>query len=47
MMQGTAATVLAGIYGALKVQEKPLSALMDQRIVMVGKLVTAIERKIL
>jgi len=35
-IQGTAATVLAGIYGALKVQDKPLSALKDQKIVMVG-----------
>jgi len=35
-IQGTAATVLAGIYGALKVQKKPPSALKDQIFVACG-----------
>ena len=35
-MQGTAATVLAGLYGAMKLQRKPSSALADQKIVLVG-----------
>ena len=35
-VQGTAATALAGLYGALTVQGKPLEALRDQRICVVG-----------
>eukprot|EP00092_Neocalanus_flemingeri_P004184 GFUD01004499.1.p1 GENE.GFUD01004499.1~~GFUD01004499.1.p1 ORF type:complete len:635 (-),score=141.95 GFUD01004499.1:214-2118(-) len=35
-IQGTAATVLAGLYGAMKLQGKPLSALASQKIVLVG-----------
>ncbi len=35
-MQGTAATALAGLYGALAVQGKPVEALKDQRICVVG-----------
>jgi len=35
-IQGTAATVLAGIYGALKVQGLPPSALVDQKFVVCG-----------
>ena len=34
--QGTAATVLAGLYGAMKLQGKPLSDLAKQKIVLVG-----------
>ena len=36
LMQGTAATALAGLYGALAVQGKPVQAIKDQRIVVVG-----------
>jgi len=35
-IQGTAATVLAGLYGAMRLQGKPLSALANQKIVLVG-----------
>merc|ERR1712096_412288 len=35
-IQGTAATVLAGLYGAMKLQGKPLSDLAKQKIVLVG-----------
>lgn len=35
-IQGTAATALAGIYGALKVQGKPAHSLTQQRIVVLG-----------
>ena len=35
-VQGTAATALAGIYGALKVQGKPAHSLTQQRIVVLG-----------
>ena len=35
-IQGTAATVLAGLYGALKVQGKPPSALTKQTFVVCG-----------
>jgi Malic enzyme, NAD binding domain len=35
-MQGTACSALAGIYGALRVQGLPPSALKDERIVVVG-----------
>lgn len=35
-VQGTAATALAGLYGALKVQGLPLTALRHQKIVVVG-----------
>lgn len=34
--QGTAATALAGLYGALAVQGKPVEAIKDQRVVVVG-----------
>lgn len=34
--QGTAATALAGVYGALKVQGKPAHSLTQQRIVVLG-----------
>ena len=36
MLQGTAATALAGVYGALKVQGKPAHSLTQQRIVVLG-----------
>ncbi len=35
-MQGTAATVLAGLYGALKVQGMPPEELRNRRIMIVG-----------
>ena len=35
-LQGTAATALAGVYGALKVQGKPAHSLTQQRIVVLG-----------
>ena len=35
-IQGTAATVLAGLYGALKVQGLPPEALQNQRFVVAG-----------
>jgi len=35
-IQGTAATVLAGIYGALRVQGEPPSALVNQKFVVCG-----------
>jgi len=35
-IQGTAATVLAGLYGAMKLQKKPYSALASEKIVLVG-----------
>jgi len=35
-IQGTAATVLAGLYGAMKLQGKPYSALASEKIVLVG-----------
>ncbi|KAK9863752.1 hypothetical protein WJX84_011333 [Apatococcus fuscideae] len=35
-IQGTAATALAGLYGALAVQGKPVTALKEQRICVVG-----------
>ena len=35
-MQGTAATALAGIYGALKVQGKAAHSLTQQRTVVLG-----------
>ena len=35
-IQGTAATVLAGLYGAIKVKGKELSSLKDQVIVVAG-----------
>ena len=35
-MQGTAATALAGVYGALKVQGKEAHSLTQQRIVVLG-----------
>ena len=35
-MQGTAATALAGVYGALKVQGKAAHSLTQQRIVVLG-----------
>ena len=35
-IQGTAATVLAGLYGAMKVQGLTPEALRDQRIVVAG-----------
>ncbi|KAG1681504.1 hypothetical protein FOA52_014010 [Chlamydomonas sp. UWO 241] len=35
-IQGTAATALAGLYGALRVLGKPVTALTEQRIVVVG-----------
>ena len=35
-IQGTAATVLAGLYGAMKVKGKELSSLKDQVIVVAG-----------
>jgi len=35
-IQGTAATALAGLYGAMKVRGLPLAALRQQRIVVVG-----------
>ena len=35
-IQGTAATVLAGIYGALRVQGLPPSALVNQKFVVCG-----------
>eukprot|EP01026_Neomeris_dumetosa_P004900 TRINITY_DN11336_c0_g2_i1.p1 TRINITY_DN11336_c0_g2~~TRINITY_DN11336_c0_g2_i1.p1 ORF type:complete len:440 (-),score=63.73 TRINITY_DN11336_c0_g2_i1:283-1602(-) len=35
-IQGTAATALAGIYGALRNMDKPTSSIVDQRVVMVG-----------
>ena len=35
-IQGTAATVLAGLYGSLKLQGKPLTALKDEKIMIVG-----------
>ena len=34
--QGTAGTAVAGIYGALAVQGKPVEAITEQRVVMVG-----------
>ena len=34
--QGTAGTAVAGIYGALAVQGKPVEAISEQRVVMVG-----------
>lgn len=34
--QGTAATALAGLYGAMKVRGLPLAALRQQRVVVVG-----------
>ena len=34
--QGTAATAVAGVYGALAVQGKPFAELAKQRIVIVG-----------
>ena len=36
VLQGTAATALAGVYGALKVQGKPAHSLTQQRIVVLG-----------
>ena len=36
VMQGTAATALAGVYGALKVQGKEAHSLTQQRIVVLG-----------
>lgn len=36
MLQGTAATALAGVYGALKVQGKQAHSLTQQRIVVLG-----------
>lgn len=36
LVQGTAATALAGLYGALAVQGKPVTALKEQRICVVG-----------
>ena len=35
-MQGTAATAVAGVYGALRVQGKSNKELAEQRIVLVG-----------
>ena len=35
-MQGTAATACAGVYGALEIQDRPLSDITKQRFVMVG-----------
>lgn len=35
-MQGTAATAVAGVYGALRVQGKSNAELAKQRIVLVG-----------
>lgn len=35
-VQGTAATAVAGIYGALAVQGKPVEAITEQRFVVVG-----------
>jgi malic enzyme len=35
-MQGTAATAVAGVYGALAVQGKPFAELAQQRVVIVG-----------
>lgn len=35
-IQGTAATALAGIYGALRVQSKPVSAIKDMKFVVCG-----------
>lgn len=35
-IQGTAATALAGIYGAIKVQGKDMESLKDLKVVMVG-----------
>ncbi len=35
-VQGTAATALAGVYGALKVQGKEAHSLTQQRIVVLG-----------
>ncbi|GIL86672.1 hypothetical protein Vretifemale_14929 [Volvox reticuliferus] len=35
-IQGTAATALAGLYGALRVMGKPYSELAEQRVVVVG-----------
>lgn len=35
-LQGTAATALAGIYGALTVQGKPLHTITQQQIVVIG-----------
>ena len=34
--QGTACTALAGLYGAMRVLGRPLSALADQTFVVVG-----------
>jgi hypothetical protein len=36
ILQGTAATVLAGLYGALKVQGMPPEELRNRRIMIVG-----------
>ena len=35
-VQGTAATAVAGLYGAMKVRGLPLSALKEQRFMVAG-----------
>lgn len=36
VLQGTAATAVAGLYGAMRVLGKPMAALAEQRVLCVG-----------